>query len=257
MNRKERARGIDRALTVRHAKDAIFREINVGAMWSQRIDFLAIKKSWTQPCITAYEIKVDRRDLFADDKWTKYLQYCHRFYFACPQGMVKPDEIPDPAGLVVIGKTARTVKKTAYRSVDILWTVLYSIIIGRLDGLDTEENQEQARILRTRQWERWAQSKGDFRKLGEIVGHRLNEQLASLEDREREVRRKERSLPGKIEMSKRIEEIMRPVLYGSLQDNDWENKLRESVAFVMTQRAVPDINRAIEELQKVKEHMGV
>lgn len=52
------------------------------------------------------EIKVSRADLLGDQKWTDYLDYCDRFYWAVPAGFaLEPfdgDGLgPDCAGLIV------------------------------------------------------------------------------------------------------------------------------------------------------------
>ena len=39
-------------------------------------------------------------DFRRDKKWEVYLPYCQRFYFACPEGMLQPKDIPKEAGLV-------------------------------------------------------------------------------------------------------------------------------------------------------------
>ncbi len=66
-------------------------------------DVLTIKKSFSNPCPSIYEIKTSRSDFMSDinsGKWHKYLPYCQRFYFAVPRGMIKRSEIPDGAGLI-------------------------------------------------------------------------------------------------------------------------------------------------------------
>jgi hypothetical protein len=52
------------------------------------------------------EIKVSRADLLGDQKWTDYLDYCDRFYWAVPAGFgLEPFDGcglgPDCAGLIV------------------------------------------------------------------------------------------------------------------------------------------------------------
>jgi hypothetical protein len=67
-----------------------------------RVDLFTIKASW-KPLPTVYEIKTSRADFKRDGKWTHYLPYCSRFYFACPVGLIDPKEIEDKrAGLVEI-----------------------------------------------------------------------------------------------------------------------------------------------------------
>ena len=50
--------------------------------------------------ITVVEIKSSLADFRADRKWTEYLEFCDRFYFAVPQGF--PQEVlPADQGLMV------------------------------------------------------------------------------------------------------------------------------------------------------------
>jgi hypothetical protein len=56
--------------------------------------------------LTIVEIKVSRSDLFGDQKWTDYLDYCDRFFWAVPAGFsLEPFEgeafQPDCCGLIV------------------------------------------------------------------------------------------------------------------------------------------------------------
>ena len=55
--------------------------------------------------LTIVEVKVSRADLLNDQKWTDYLPYCDRFFWAVPEALVPllgPNEkLPDRAGLIV------------------------------------------------------------------------------------------------------------------------------------------------------------
>lgn len=54
-----------------------------------------------------YEFKVTRQDFLKDiqnGKWLKYLDYCHTFTWVCPEGLISPEEIISPAGLLWIKK---------------------------------------------------------------------------------------------------------------------------------------------------------
>ena len=56
--------------------------------------------------VTIVEVKVSRADLLGDAKWTDYLDYCDRFFWAIPQGfdaslLDRPAMLPDRAGLIV------------------------------------------------------------------------------------------------------------------------------------------------------------
>ncbi len=56
--------------------------------------------------IVIVEIKVARSDLLGDAKWTEYLDYCDRFYWALPIGfdaspVEGPDFLPERTGLII------------------------------------------------------------------------------------------------------------------------------------------------------------
>ena len=55
--------------------------------------------------VTIVEVKVSRADLLGDAKFTDYLDYCDRFFWAVPAHLValldRPDRLPERAGLIV------------------------------------------------------------------------------------------------------------------------------------------------------------
>ena len=56
--------------------------------------------------VTIVEVKVSRADLLGDAKWTEYLDYCDRFFWAIPAGfdvalLDRPELLPERAGLIV------------------------------------------------------------------------------------------------------------------------------------------------------------
>ena len=68
----------------------------------RRADMMAIDP---KGCLTIVEIKVAKADLVGDGKWTDYLEYCDRFFWAVPAELVKICEgerfLPQAAGLIV------------------------------------------------------------------------------------------------------------------------------------------------------------
>ena len=68
----------------------------------RRADMMAIDGKGQ---LVIVEIKVSRADLLGDGKWTDYLDYCDRFYWAVPSHLASIcDEerfLPDEAGLLV------------------------------------------------------------------------------------------------------------------------------------------------------------
>jgi hypothetical protein len=49
----------------------------------RRVDLFALS---SKGLITIVEIKVSKSDLLGDGKWTDYLDYCDRYFWAVPQG---------------------------------------------------------------------------------------------------------------------------------------------------------------------------
>jgi hypothetical protein len=51
-----------------------------------------------------FEVKVNRGDFLSElrtGKWQHHMRYAHRFYFACPVGLIDKTEVPQGCGLIV------------------------------------------------------------------------------------------------------------------------------------------------------------
>lgn len=108
------ARDIVKALRKRHKDDLHMDELQVSG---KRMDFWAMPHSWSKFGSIGYEIKVSRRDFEQDDKWPIYAAACHRFLFACPWGLIRPEELAEGVGLLWMNKGGRLFnKKHAVRS---------------------------------------------------------------------------------------------------------------------------------------------
>lgn len=83
-----------------------------------RADVLAVRKSFTNPCFTIYEVKVSRSD-FGNDvnkgKYRLYFDYCSQLYFAAPSGIIHKEEVPEGCGLIVRGDNGWHSVKSAPR----------------------------------------------------------------------------------------------------------------------------------------------
>ncbi|CAN5130432.1 MmcB family DNA repair protein [soil metagenome] len=55
--------------------------------------------------VTIVEVKTSRADLLGDAKWTEYLDYCDRFFWAVPAFLGdlldRPEMLPERAGLII------------------------------------------------------------------------------------------------------------------------------------------------------------
>lgn len=107
-------------LRQKYDKDHITYDEIKGVVGNGRLDFLAVRASWSHPVIEAHEVKVSRRDFVQDNKWHPYLQSCHLFWFVTAPHVVKDvSEIPEEAGWMEVSANAARlfVRKKAPRRV--------------------------------------------------------------------------------------------------------------------------------------------
>ncbi len=117
-------------------QDAFYSEVKNGPSWGQKgsklliLDAVAIKRSWSKPCITGYEIKVSRSDFLRGKETAlkQYTKYCHEFYFVCPPGVVTLEDLAGPEGkhgdigLIYYSPehdTLYTKRRAMYRKIDL------------------------------------------------------------------------------------------------------------------------------------------
>lgn len=180
------------ALAKKHQlqNDFFLVEVKNGPTWTgkklRRLDAVAFKKSWTKPCITGYEIKISRSDFLNDEKWQFYLDYCHKFYFVCPSGLIKPEEIQiERVGLIWYNpekKSLFTKKKAIFKPLEKLPTeMLYYILMSRVES-DRDPFYKQ----RTKYFKDWLENKISNQQLGYQVSYRITELI---EQAKRETRK--------------------------------------------------------------------
>lgn len=157
-------------------KGTNYLDVPLGSVWlekPQRADVVEIKPSYTRFCVSIYEIKISRADFLSDirsEKWKGYLEHCHRFYFAVPSGMVKKEEIPKEAGLIVRGETGwTTVKAANNRYGEIPYTTLLSLLFMRQRINHSKRNREAIAEFLTVSYNRQKM----YKKLGHEVGNAL------------------------------------------------------------------------------------
>lgn len=215
-----RADLIKEALRKRHQGETFLTEVKTGpTMYAeagslQKIDALAIKPSWANPRFTAYEVKVSRSDFLADDKWTNYLSYCHKFYWACSTGLIKPEEVSDPCGLVwVNGDGGWSVRKAAlYRPIEIPWEMLYYIIISKL------RSDRHPFFSSTKEYfEAYVQDKHDKILLGDMVSEKWRADLAAMDERVKQAERRAKEA----ELALQVLEVLKQQ---KIRVTDWGGK---------------------------------
>jgi len=107
------ARGVTRLL----CRQDLFAICEMPLPNGRRADLMAIDPKGE---LTIVEIKVAKADLVGDGKWTDYLEYCDRFFWAVPPHLAAILEeeryLPRDAGLIVADRyDAAVVRQAAHR----------------------------------------------------------------------------------------------------------------------------------------------
>lgn len=250
---KVRADEVKYALARRHYEDFFLTEVKNGSTWTNDnlliLDAIAIAKSWAKPCITGYEVKVDRSDFQNDHKWPTYMQYCHCFYFACPKGLISANEVDKEVGLVWYDEgyatnNLYTVKKAPYRKIEISRDMLYYILMSRI------EEEKHPFFTNQREFiEAYVEDKIDRRTLGKFLSSKLINEVRTLEQEkttlEQELKKAQRDAETYEELRKILLEF--GIRVSSYSWGGWQNILRKS----LQSSTPPDIQRMVDELAMI------
>lgn len=178
---------IKRALAAYHPKDYFITECKTCSTYfpdTQGLlifDGLAVRKSYTGPCITGYEIKVSRSDFLQDAKWHLYLQYCNEFYFVVPNGLISKDELPGNVGLIYYYPESGNLKKrkkAMYRDIEEPVGVYKYIIFSRLDQERMPFYESRAEYAKA-----YMEDKKGKEVLGRMFGSKMAKDLSDMQRR--------------------------------------------------------------------------
>lgn len=184
---------IKTALAKKHRKDFFLTECKSGSTWMSApgemkiLDGLAIRKSWSSPCFTGYEIKISRSDFLRDSKFYTYEEIVNCLYIVCPKGMIERTELPESVGLMYYDpekKTLTTRKKAIYRKIEYGPDLLLYIIYSRLDSDRIPFYSDKEDYFRD-----YVARKIDGKKLGYCVRSRLIDENRELINKLEGVRR--------------------------------------------------------------------
>lgn len=153
----------------------------------KRLDALAIRKSWANPCFTGYEVKVSRSDFLRDNKFYTYEELVNCLYIVCPKDMISRTELPESVGLMYYypdKKTLITKKKAIYRKIEYSPDMLRYIIYSRLDSdrIPFYSSKEEY-------FKEWLERKRELRYFGHQVGSALAKHCVELEEEIETIRR--------------------------------------------------------------------
>ena len=249
---------IKKLLEIRHSKDVYVSECKNGSTWFQnhlRLDGLAIARSWVNPVVTGYEIKVSRSDFMADDKWHMYLNYCNVFYFVCPTGLIQPEELPENVGLLWVSKTGTRLykkKKGCYQDKDIPSELYKYILISRAEIKDPSYYNENKYTVEF--WEKWLKKKEYNQEFGNNVRGSIKR---IIRDKIEKIERENRKLQEENKDYSTIKEML--VAAGINIDRNWSLRydLKDKLEILksgMSPDMEKNIDSCIDQLTKFKNH---
>jgi len=230
---KVRVDQILHALSKRNQREIFLTKVKTGPTTAagpplHKIDALSIKPSWSAPCITAYEVKVSRSDFLNDDKWPAYREVSHRFYWACPAGMIQPEEVADDCGLIWYNPETgglSTRIKALFRNIEMPVLLLYYIVISRLG--DPERHPFFS--SRREYLEAWLQDRAERVMFGARVGTKLATEVGEANERVRKAESKVQALEKQLDLWTRVQGILRE---HGVNTGEWnvERRLRERLS---------------------------
>lgn len=161
-----------------------FTELLVPGCEGGRVDIAAVKPHmYATKDLRAYEVKLTRQCFLQDvgkNKWHKYLNVFHRVYFAAPEGVLKKDEIPKEAGLIIRNQNGWHVVKAAKGhkpeklNADAVFSMLYR---------GYEQNREMRRLNERVAAEENIPLREKALTIGHEISHRLrNERVTEVEE---------------------------------------------------------------------------
>lgn len=240
-------------LAQKHAADVFVRECKDGPTQSTggrhlRLDAWAMSRSWSKPMTFGYEVKVSRSDFLNDMKWPAYLDLCSNFYFACPHGLIQPDELPAEVGLLWVAKTGTrlfTKRKAVYREVQIPESLFRYILMSRAAITDHDQVGGTERGMRA-YWERWLEKREIDRSFGFMVGKTLRERI---EEEIMKARRENAHLERRLNDYEDIRTLLRDLGLDPERPGDWavRRTVRE-VAQGISPQLKASLGKALDEL---------
>tara|TARA_A100001201_G_scaffold143757_1_gene147262 strand:- start:14844 stop:15668 length:825 start_codon:yes stop_codon:yes gene_type:complete len=168
----------DLAAVVNNNETMAWCDMQLGPAGSPRPDVFTLRKSYTRPEPTIYEIKVAKSDLqkdLAEGKSHKYFDFASRVYFCFPKGLADKADIPKCFGVRIRHENVwRTVRRAVVAETPTLSRNVYMKLL--IDGVEREYRKmrhELAAGMRTEAEARRRLS-DDYKKFLVDKGHAEN-----------------------------------------------------------------------------------
>lgn len=215
-------------LQKKHAKDAIVPECKNGETWGARdllkLDAWVLLRTYSPLTTIGYEIKCSRQDFEQDQKWTKYLELCHLFYFVCPAGLIRATDLPNQIGIIWASKDKLHTKRKAERTkpdIEKLNRLLIYVVMARSQIVDNmyEMNNEppksQLQLLKEA-----TEKANEKRELAYFVKGHVRDIFTETQKAGQELKYREDAI-------KRFEEQLKLLgITWDSQNNNWQDTMR-------------------------------
>lgn len=173
------ARDIIKLLRKRHEEDVFYTEVTI-EFGRRRMDAWAMKKSWANALVTAYEIKVNRQDFLQDKAIPDYMDFCNEMYVVAPRGVLEVDELPEGCGYIEVSKNGArlfTKKKAKYRECVLPEQFLRSILFAKAgnihEQLDSADRALARRVGVYHNFENFLEDEKALRYTGAAVSRKI------------------------------------------------------------------------------------
>lgn len=213
-----RAQDIVDMLSLKHTNDIFVPECKDGPTWSGshlRLDAWAMKKSYSSPLLTGYEVKISRSDFVNDSKLHEYLNLCNALYIVCPAGLIDKSEVPDGCGLMCTSKTGSRIyikKKAPYRQIEEPASLYKYILMSRARVVGP---YQESAFDKKGYMERYVDRKIESERVGIHLGRRLRERIESEIE---EVKKENNKL---LEQNSNLQDIKDIIGEMGLEVTDW------------------------------------
>ncbi len=234
---------VTKVLSIKHKLDFYITEVKNGpTQYGEhlRMDAVAIKKSWTNPCISIYEVKVSRGDFKQDEKWHLYRQYGNTFSFAVPEGLISKEELPEGVGLYYIkaNGSIRTIVKPKFYDVKPDAAFLLYIMMNRLDNERIPFFSDEFEL-----YNEYLESKKLKKKIGFELACKLND---SIRNHERNVEKFNKSKEDSDETISCLEELADEIKKYGFRINTWSDSLMIEGLTRILRNSKEEVEKAIE-----------
>lgn len=255
MKQTIRADQIKHALAGRHTDDLFLTEVKTGKTWNNqemlKFDAFTMKRSWANPCLTGYEIKVTRSDFQRDDKWPGYMAYCNKFNFVCPKGLIQKEELPEEVGLIwYYPDTGALMSKrpAKHRIVDIPPDLYMYLLMSRI-----EPDRHPFFSTQREYCEALISDKQEKQHLGQRVSSKLSEENNQLRKEMKDLQWEKEHREKDLQLFERLKKVVNSMGINVYHWNDWEQELQHRLTGGMNPQVLKVVNRLAADTEQLKQ----